>query len=238
MSWILTPEALALFLYFVVPGLVLVKVYDLIVPTNRRDAGSAFLDSLVYSFMFLAVGIWPYLLLASYRDALYVWLYYGLLLLLSVLIAFVVPTVAAVLYYRSRTRGFLEGKVPDPTPTPWDWYFIGKGPAASVDANTGKPVCYVRFHTKEGEDFGGYFGQYSLASSFPTAQQIYVEETWRLNEDGTFGEKVTNTVGGIVSLEECRLIEFVSIDLPPDVGEDAGTESGGGVGQDGDATQE
>lgn len=57
MSRILTPETLALALYFVVPGLVLVKVYNLIVPTNRREAGSSFPDAPVYSFMFLAVGI-------------------------------------------------------------------------------------------------------------------------------------------------------------------------------------
>ena len=56
MSGILTPETLALFLYFVVPGIVLVKVYDLIVPTTRRAAGAAFLDALAYSFMILAVG--------------------------------------------------------------------------------------------------------------------------------------------------------------------------------------
>jgi len=56
MSGILTPETLALFLYFVVPGIVLVKVYDLIVPTTRRDASAAFLDALAYSFMILAVG--------------------------------------------------------------------------------------------------------------------------------------------------------------------------------------
>lgn len=40
----------------------------------------------------------------------------------------------------------------------------------------GQARCYVRFHLKEGDNLGGYFGQYSLASSFPNAQQIYVEE--------------------------------------------------------------
>lgn len=54
MTGILTPETLSLFLYFVVPGIVVVKVYDLIVPSTRRDAGAAFLDALAYSFMILA----------------------------------------------------------------------------------------------------------------------------------------------------------------------------------------
>lgn len=79
----------------------------------------------------------------SYRDALYVWSYYALLLLLTVLVAFVTPTNAAVLYYSSRIKGFLEGKAPDPTPTAWDWHFTGKELAASVGAKTGKlvPCC-------------------------------------------------------------------------------------------------
>lgn len=215
MRGILTPETLALFLYFVLPGLVLVKVYDLIVPTSRRDASAAFLDGLAYSFMILAVGFWPYLLLVSSQKPLPDGLYYFLLFLLTILIVFVAPIALALFYYRSRTKGFLQGKVPDPTPTPWDWFFSGKGPHASLDPETKRPVCYVRFRLKEGDNMGGYFGQYSLASSFPTTSQVYVEEAWRLNEDGTFGERVESTVGAIVNLEECELVEFVAVDVPP-----------------------
>lgn len=214
MPGILTPEALALFLYFVVPGLVLVKVYDLIVPSNRREATAAFLDSLAYSFMILAVGFWPYLLLLNLRDSMSGGLFYFLLFILTVVIVFVVPITLAVLYYRSRTKGFLEGKVPDPTPTPWDWFFSGKGPAASLDPGTKKPVCYMRFRFKEGDSMGGYFGQYSLASSHPRAQQVFIEEAWRLNDDGTFGERVVSTVGAVVNLADCELVEFVAVDLP------------------------
>ena len=46
MTGILTPEALGLFLYFVMPGIVVVKVHDLIVPTTTRDASAAFLDAM------------------------------------------------------------------------------------------------------------------------------------------------------------------------------------------------
>ncbi len=216
MTAILTPETLTLFLYFVVPGIVAVKVYDLIVPTTRREASAAFLDALAYSFMILAVGFWPYLLLVTARAQLAGWLYYLLLFVLTLLLVFFVPAGLAVCYYRARTKGFLKDRVPDPTPTPWDWFFSGKGPGASLDAGTGKPVCYVRFHMKEGDDLGGYFGQYSLASSYPNAQQVYVEEAWRLHEDGSFAEPVASTVGAVVNLEECELVEFVAIELPSD----------------------
>ncbi|MDP9478384.1 MAG: DUF6338 family protein [Actinomycetota bacterium] len=97
---ILTPEALALFLYFVVPGIVLVKVYDLLVPSARREASAAFLDALSYSFMLLAVGFWPYLLLVLAGGGLSDWQYYGLLFALTVAQAFVVPVLLAVFYVR------------------------------------------------------------------------------------------------------------------------------------------
>lgn len=228
MPEILTPEALALFLYFVVPGLVLVKVYDLIVPTNRREASAAFLDSLAYSFMILAVGFWPYLLLVNARDSMTELVFYLLLFGLTIVIVFVVPVALAIFYYRSRSKGFLQGKAPDPTPAPWDWFFSGKGPPASLDPGTKKPVCYVRFRFKEGDSMGGYFGQYSLASSYPVTQQVYVEEAWRLDVNGAFIEPVESTVGAVVNLEECELVEFLAVELPSgdagDIGEDGGRD--------------
>jgi hypothetical protein len=179
------------------------------------------------------VGFWPYLLLVTVRAELAGWLYYLLLFVLTLLLVFFVPVGLAVGYYRARTKGFLRNRVPDPTPTPWDWFFSGKGPGASLDSETGKPVCYVRFHLKEGDDLGGYFGQYSLASSNPSAQQVYVEEAWRFHEDGSFAEPVTSTVGAVVNLEECELVEFVAIDVPSNGAERGEIESEGSVHENG-----
>lgn len=106
-------------------------------------------------------------------------------------------------------------------------------PGSQLDAETGKPVCYVRFHLKEGDDVGGYFGQYSLASSYPNAQQVYVEEAWRLHEDGSFAEPVASTVGAVVNLEECELVEFVAINLPSGGVESDETQGEGGRQQNG-----
>jgi hypothetical protein len=66
----------------------------------------------------------------------------------------------------------------------------------------------VRFHRKEGTDLGGYFGERSFATSSPEGQEIYVEEVWRLDEDGRFIEPVEESQGAIVHSEDCTLIEF------------------------------
>ena len=84
-----------------------------------------------------------------------------------------------------------------PNPTPWDWFFSNRA-----------GNYYVRFHLKEGKELGGYFGENSFAASSPNAQQIYVEEVWRMDEDRRFIERVAGTEGAFVNREDCELIEF------------------------------
>jgi hypothetical protein len=52
---ILRLETLALFLFFVVPGFLAIRVYDLIVPSERRDFGQSVIDVVTYSLLNLAV---------------------------------------------------------------------------------------------------------------------------------------------------------------------------------------
>jgi hypothetical protein len=67
----------------------------------------------------------------------------------------------------------------------------------------------VRFHLKEGMDLGGCFGERSFATSSPNAQEIYVEEVWRVDENGRFVERVEKTDGAMVRSENYELIEFL-----------------------------
>lgn len=108
MASLLTPEVLVLFLYFVVPGFVLVKVYDLVVPTERRNFGDSFIDVVAYSFVILTVWFWPYILLVTNREIFAAWLYYILLFVLTLLIAFATPPFLAWRFYKSRTSGYLR----------------------------------------------------------------------------------------------------------------------------------
>jgi hypothetical protein len=95
-------------------------------------------------------------------------------------------------------RGTLKNLGTKPSPTPSDWVFSHEA---------GKHFC-VRFHRKEGEDLGGYFGENSFAASSPNGQEIYVEEVWRVDEDGRFVERVEETDGAMVNREDCTRIEF------------------------------
>lgn len=198
------PEAVILLLYLVVPGYIATKVYDLLAPGERRSLGDAIVEILAWSFILLMFWFWPFAVLYQYKDSLSVGPRYLIVFVLTILSVFVTPILAAYLVYWVRHRGFIghapKGSSSHPSPTSWDWFF-------SEQANN----YYVRFHLKTGEKLGGYFGENSFATSFPNNQEIYVEETWRLDEDGEFTEPVEGTKGAFVYREDCALVQFLEV---------------------------
>jgi hypothetical protein len=67
---------------------------------------------------------------------------------------------------------------------------------------------YIIFHLKSGQKLGGLYSGESFASSFPQAQEIYVQELYHVTEQGKFGDKVERTEGAIIRFDECSFIEF------------------------------
>src|SRR6266581_1352486 len=59
----LTIERLQLFLLVVMPGIIAIKVYDLIYPPEKRDFGSSVLEAVAYGLINLAIWVWPLLYL-------------------------------------------------------------------------------------------------------------------------------------------------------------------------------
>lgn len=199
-----SPEAVILLLYVVVPGYVVVKVYDLLAPGERRSVGEAIIDILAWSFMLMLLWFWPFAAMYEYSDLLSTWFRYLILFVLTILAVFVTPLLAAYLLYRVRHRGFLrggaKGSSTPASPTSWDWFF-------SENASN----YYVRFHLKTGEKLGGYYGENSFATSFPNKQEVYIEEEWHLDEDGQFSEPIEGTKGAFVNREDCSLVRFLEV---------------------------
>ena len=54
MAELLKTDTLTLFLFFVVPGFIAMKVYDLLVPAERRNFGEAIVDVVTYSIFNLS----------------------------------------------------------------------------------------------------------------------------------------------------------------------------------------
>ena len=198
------PEAVILLLYLVVPGYIIVKVYDLLAPGERRNLGDTIIEILAWSFIQLMFWFWPFVVLYTYSDSIATWLRYLIAFVLTILAVFVTPILAAYLINKVRHGGFIrgvaKGSSSQPSPSSWDWFFSEK-------ANN----YYVRFHLKTGEKLGGYFGENSFATSFPHKQEVYIEEAWQLDEDGKFTEPIEGTKGAFVNREDCTLVQLLEV---------------------------
>lgn len=196
LSGILSPATLILAVFFIVPGFVAMKVYDLTVPSERRNFGNSLIEVVSFSLLNTLLWAWLVLLLDVRNFPLEhpVWSY-----LITVLVTIFSPVVLAVGFRKFLDLELIRRAVGDPYPTGWDAFFGRREP------------CWILFHLK-GETntvIGGYFGLESSASSHPYKQQIYVEELWRV-DSGTFEflEKVDRTRDAIISAEDCEFVEL------------------------------
>jgi hypothetical protein len=89
----------------------------------------------------------------------------------------------------------------------WDFAFSSHAP------------FFVRAKLKTGERVGGWFGNDSFASAYPEPQDVFLEEAWRLTEDGTPDEPVPGSRGLLLRQDDVELLEL--IDLEVDDGESA-----------------
>jgi hypothetical protein len=188
-------EKLQLFLVFIVPGFVALKVYDLLVPAEKRDPGASLIEIITYSLVNLVLMSWAIYLVSregfaqTHRTCYFI----------SVIgIAFFTPAILAVIVYKARVSKWVGRWILHPMPTAWDFYF-GK-----------RQQCWVLFHLKNGKMAGGFFGENSYASSFPHEPDLYVEQVWRIDEQGRFKEKIKETEGMIIKYDDCDMFEFFS----------------------------
>lgn len=86
----------------------------------------------------------------------------------------------------------------DPTPTAWDYAYRGMG------------RVFIRALTTDGRWIGGYFGDDSFASSFPQAREVFLEQAFKMSDDGSFEGPVHNTVGVYIRCDDIRVLEFVA----------------------------
>lgn len=193
MADLLAPEKLNLFLFFVVPGFVSLKVYDLMVPSARRDFSASIIE--VISFSMINFAAWYWLIDLSNRNDLRIDapVFYYLTMSLVLLVS---PTLLAIVGYWFLGSNFLRGRVVHPTPMSWDFLF-----------KQGRSY-WLLFHLKSGQKLGGFYSSNSFASSFPHSQEVYVEQLWRVDANGRFLEKADRTAGAVIRADECMLIEL------------------------------
>jgi hypothetical protein len=172
-------DKLTLFLVFFVPWFISIKVYDLMVPGERRDFSKSLLEAISYSTLNFAALFWLIALIQTggfYRSHF---------ILYSLSVAMIMVGVSACwpfLFLRLSTWRPIAKHLLHPIRKPWDYVFGKREP------------FWIIVHLQNGQKIGGRFGIGSFASSDPAHEQIYLEEVWVLDERGRFVSPVERFV--------------------------------------------
>ncbi len=186
-------DKLALFLAFVIPGFISIKVYQLAFPGTERATSDQLIDAIAYSSINYALLIIPIISIESGNlQESYRFLYY----LFYVFVLFIAPIIWVLIWKHLRTRDFFQRNAPHPTAKPWDYVFAQRKP------------YWVKVTLKDGAIIAGRYADKSFASSAPAPEQIYLEETWVLNDKGGFERAKNDTAGVIILSDDISHIEL------------------------------
>ena len=186
-------DKLFLFLIFFIPGFISIKIFDLIVPSERRDFSKSLFEAIGYSSLNFALLSWLIILIHSGDFYLRNKIWYFLFL---ILILFIMPAIWPLLFRLLSTWPPLCRHIIHPLPKPWDFVFGNRR------------AYWVIVNLKDGRKIGGVYGPNSFSSSYPAEEQIYLEQVWKLDEKGRFLEPVERSEGIIILGSELSSIEL------------------------------
>ena len=190
---ILEVDKLVLFIAFVIPGFISIKAYQLFSPMVEHPASEQLIDAIAYSCINYALFILPIWLVETIKLKEISFILYYLFYLIVLLVA---PIGLAMLWRFLRTKDFLLSNILHPDKRSWDYLF------------SQRKFYWAKVILKNGNIIGGLYAERSNASSFPEAEQIYLQETWVIGEDGEFLRKKERTAGVIILSDEISHIEL------------------------------
>lgn len=192
-------DKLVLFIAFVVPGFISLKTYALLQPTQVKDTSQQLVDAVAYSSINYALLIGPIYAIEQLelRTSHPVWyvLFYVAVLLLA-------PIGWAWGFLWLRKTQLLQRSIVHPTGRPWDFVF------------NQRHRYWVVATLGDGRRIGGYYGPESFASSNPEPEQIYLQETWVLNDGCGFERPRGNSAGILILAKEIVSLELFHVEDP------------------------
>lgn len=187
-------DKLILFLLFVIPGFISIKSYEIFIPTIRKDSSNQIIDAIAYSCLNYGVSF-P---LIIYVENTSLKTDYFICYYLFYLVVFVIlPITWALIWKKLRETKKFQKLAPHPIQKPWDYVF------------SKKEKYFIKIVLTNGTIVGGYYGENSFTSSSPSPEQIYLEQSWVIKDDGSRFERAKNDTQGILIMEtQISYIEF------------------------------
>ena len=186
-------DKLYLFIMFVIPGFVTLKTYELLFPEQIKDSSKYLVDAVAYSclnyalLLFLILKVEKINLINEHQNIYFLFYFFVL---------FISPVLIAFIWKWLRSTNFVQKNIPHPTGRPWDFVFAQRKP------------YWVKVVLKDSSVIGGIYSDKSFTSSTPAPEQIYLEETWIINEKGGFERAKNDTAGVIILSKDISHIEL------------------------------
>ncbi len=187
-------DKLLLFIAFVIPGFISLKVYELLNPGVQKESSKQIIDAVTYSCVNYAILFAPIVAVENGALGKESPILHSLFFLV---VLFLAPIIWALLWQRIRTTKYIQKAIPHPTQKPWDYVFL-----------KGEPY-WVKVILNDGTKIGGKYSSNSFASSAPAGEQIYLEETWIVNDKGGLERKKKQTAGVIILSKDIAFIELI-----------------------------
>jgi hypothetical protein len=189
-------DKLILFLGFVIPGFIALKTYELLSPRLSADSSKQVIDAVAYSSINYAILLWPIYEIERHgiqtsHPKLYVLFWVFALLMAPILCAFA--------YWGLRKTQLFQSALPHPVAHPWEYVFSKRKP------------YWVIITLKDGSKLAGRYDSQSFASSGNAYGQLYLEESWMLNEDGGLERMRRNSAGILVLATDMVSVEFFNM---------------------------
>jgi hypothetical protein len=183
---------------FIVPGLVIVYVRSRFItgraPSNTENIVSYFALSTLYYALTLPISEWALTIQGPPTARVVIWI--GNI--------FLGPALLGLILGAAGQRGWgnwLADKLRLSTvhviPTAWDWRF------STIPRNG----LFLMVTFSSGEQVVGFFGGRSFASSDSGERDLYIEEEYILNEDGSWQAR-PERVGILIPVKEIKYVEF------------------------------
>lgn len=185
-------DTISLFLVFILPGLISAHIYRLLMPAYRLDWSNAVLQGLFFSSLNFALSL-PLITFIHWNgfpDKHPVW--YGFFGLAILLIGPILWPIILTKIFRSKK---LMAKLQLPYPTAWDYFFDKR------------EKLFVLIRLNNGKLIGGYYGDNSYATSFPTEGDIYLEAVYAVENSGKFGSPIKGTKGLLIRKDQYIYLE-------------------------------
>lgn len=186
-------DKLLIFIAFVIPGFISLKVYSIFIADTNRDTSKQLIDAVAYSCINYAVCL-PLLFFTTNHEFSASHEYW--FIVSSLYMILINPILLSWIWLKVRKSKIIKGNSIHPIGKPWDYVFAQEQP------------FWVKVTLKNGEVLGGKYSDKSFASSAPNEEQIYLEETWILSETGKFERPKNGTAGIIILASEISHVEL------------------------------